>query len=84
MLGQLLAPAGYLMGGLLADHWFEPALAVDGQWGNAFGWLVGVGPGAGIALMFVITSLAGAAMALAGYLWTAIRRVDDLPDHSAT
>ena len=84
MLGQLLAPAGYLLGGLLADYWFEPALAMDGVWTGTFGWLVGIGPGAGIALMFVITSVLGALIAVVGYLFPSIRQVDDLPDYVPT
>jgi MFS transporter, DHA3 family, macrolide efflux protein len=82
MGGQLLAPVGYLLGGLLADRWFEPAMMAGGALAGSFGWLVGSGPGAGIALMFVLTSLLGGLMCLAAYLFPAVRNVeDDLPDH---
>jgi hypothetical protein len=61
---------------------FEPALAADGSLAGVFGWLVGTGSGAGIALMFVCTSVLGTAMSLSGYLFPAIRQVEDeLPDH---
>jgi MFS transporter, DHA3 family, macrolide efflux protein len=84
MWGQLLAPVGYLLGGLLADRWFEPAMMPGGALDASFGWLVGVGPGAGIALMFVLTSLLGGLMCLACYLFPSVRNVeDDLPDHEA-
>ena len=83
MLGQLLSPAGYLLGGILADRLFEPAMMPGGALAATFGGLVGVGPGAGMALLFVMTSLGGAAMSLSGYLFQPIRQVeDDLVDHA--
>jgi hypothetical protein len=36
-------PLGYLLGGVLADGWFEPKMMVGGSLTAAFGWLVGVG-----------------------------------------
>jgi MFS transporter, DHA3 family, macrolide efflux protein len=82
MGGQLLAPAGYLLGGLLADRWFEPAMTPGGMLADSLGWLVGTGPGAGIALMFLGTSVLGGAMCFACYLFPAVRNVEDeLPDH---
>jgi MFS transporter, DHA3 family, macrolide efflux protein len=85
MLGQLLSPAGYLLGGVLADQLFEPAMMPGGALAASFGGLVGVGPGAGMALLFVMTSLCGAAMSLSGYLFPAICQVeDDLADHAYT
>lgn len=82
MWGQLLAPVGYLLGGVLADRWFEPAMLPGGALADAFGWLVGTGPGAGIALMFAGTSLLGGLLCFGFYLSPAVRHVeDDLPDH---
>ncbi|RIK41986.1 MAG: MFS transporter [Chloroflexi bacterium] len=78
-LGQALVPLGYLLAGGLADHWFEPAMQVGGSLAGSFGWLVGAGPGAGIALMFVATSLAGAAFTLGFYLIPAVRNVEETP-----
>ena len=46
--------------------------------------LVGVGPGAGISLLYVISGLIVAAIALSGYALPFIRNVEDiLPDHEA-
>lgn len=82
MLGQLLSPLGYLLGGLLADRLFEPAMMPGGALAATFDGLVGVGPGAGMALLFLIISLCGAAMSLSGYLFPAVRQVEDeLTDH---
>jgi hypothetical protein len=47
-----------------------------------FGGLVGAGPGAGMALMFVGTSILGCIMSFSGYLVPSVRRVEeDLPDY---
>jgi hypothetical protein len=82
MWGQLLAPMGYLLGGVLAERYFEPGMMSGGILVDSFGWLVGVGPGAGIALLFVGTSLLGGLTCFACYLFPAVRTVeDDLPDH---
>jgi hypothetical protein len=66
------------MGGVLADRWFEPAMN-GGALTGAFGWLVGTGPGAGMAVMFLVTAVAGTVMSLAGYLFRAIRDVESDP-----
>jgi hypothetical protein len=74
-------PLGYLLAGPLADHLFEPAMAVGGSLSGVFGGLVGTGPGAGIGLMFVCTCIMGMTISVCGYLSRAVRRVeDDLPD----
>jgi MFS family permease len=77
--GQALVPLGYILAGELADRWFEPAMQVGGSLAGGFGWLVGTGPGAGIALMFVVTSLAGAILTLGFYLIPAVRNVEETP-----
>jgi hypothetical protein len=57
------------------------------QGGNltgVFGWLVGTGPGAGMALIIIFSGLGGALVGLAGYLFPAVRNAEDiLPDHDA-
>ena len=69
-------PLGYLLGGTLADHVFEPAMSAGGRLAPWFGGLVGVGPGAGMAVMFLGTAIAGTVMALLGYLFPAVRDVE--------
>jgi hypothetical protein len=47
-----------------------------------FGWLVGTGPGTGMALLLIITSLLCGAVGLIGYFVPAIRNAETiLPDH---
>ncbi len=69
-------PLGYLLGGLLADYVFEPALSSGGALASALGWLVGTGPGAGMAAMFLGTSLFGGLTGLLGLFSPAIRKLD--------
>jgi MFS transporter, DHA3 family, macrolide efflux protein len=81
---ELAMPLGYLIAGPLADQVFEPAMQTGGALTDTFSWLVGVGPGAGMGLMFACTAFLGLGISLAGYLIPAIRNVeDDLPDHDA-
>jgi DHA3 family macrolide efflux protein-like MFS transporter len=43
---------------------------------------VGTGPGAGMALMFVIAGILGALVGLGGYAFRGVREAEDiLPDH---
>jgi MFS family permease len=82
LIAQISAPVATLLAGPLADHVFEPALAVDGPWTGLFGDIVGTGPGAGMALMFVISGAVGALVATGGYAFRAVRDAEDiLPDH---
>jgi MFS family permease len=69
-------PFGYLAGGLLADRLFEPALVSGGFFAEIAGALVGAGPGAGMAAMFLCTSLLGCLTGLLGLLVPAIRNLD--------
>ncbi|RIK30845.1 MAG: MFS transporter [Chloroflexi bacterium] len=82
MARQSLIPVGYLLAGLLADRWLEPAMSPTGTLAPQLGWLVGTGPGAGIALMFVSAALLGSTVCGAGYLFPAVRNIEDeLADH---
>ena len=70
-------PLGYLAAGLLADRVFEPAMAAGGRLAGVFGPLVGTGPGAGLGLMFACTCILGLATGLSGFLFPAIRHIED-------
>ena len=84
LIAQLTLPIAMLSAGPLADRLFEPAMQPDGSWTALFGWLVGSGAGAGIALIFVITSLIGALGALSGYVIPAVRNIETiLPDYAS-
>lgn len=70
-------PVGYLFGGLLADHLFEPMLQSGQGLGAGLSLLVGSGAGAGMAAMFVFTSVLGGLTGVWGLLNPAIRRLDE-------
>jgi hypothetical protein len=73
---------GLLIAGPLADFVFEPAMRTDNMLSDLFGRLIGVGPGAGMALMFVFAGVLGVAVSLSGYLFRAVRDAESLlPDH---
>ena len=54
-------PLGYLMGGLLSDHVAEPFMRAAGPAAQALAPLVGSGAGSGMALLFLLVGLFGAA-----------------------
>jgi DHA3 family macrolide efflux protein-like MFS transporter len=84
LIAQLSAPLATLAAGPLADYVFEPLMAPAGNLASVFGGLVGTGPGAGMALMFVIMGVLGALVGLGGYAFRAVRDAEDiLPDHDA-
>jgi DHA3 family macrolide efflux protein-like MFS transporter len=84
LIAQISWPMTTLLAGPLADYVFGPAMAAGGRWSDIFGGLVGIGPGAGMALMFVIAGILGALVGLGGYAFRAVRDAEDiLPDHDA-
>ena len=78
-------PISPLIAGPLADFLLEPAMkSGSGPLPATFGWLVGIGPGAGMALMFVITGLLTSVVGASAYFFSAVRNAEDvLPDHEA-
>ncbi len=74
-------PLAYLVAGPLADYVFEPMLAVNGSLAGSVGQLIGVGPGRGIALLFLIMGGVSVLLIILGYLHPRLRLVEDeLPD----
>ena len=81
-INGVLTPLAYLLAGPLADRVFEPARRLP-SW-RFVAWAVGLGPGAGIGLMFVVAGALTALLSLAVYALPVIRRLEaDLPDHQA-
>ncbi|MCX6086091.1 MAG: MFS transporter [Caldiserica bacterium] len=82
IIAQVTVPLAMLASGPLADKSFGPAMMPGGSLAPLFGWLTGVGPGAGISVMFVWAGLAGALVGAGGYLVPSIRNVEKvIPDH---
>lgn len=84
LISHITLPVAMLAAGPLADHVFEPAMMPGGSLAGTFDWLVGTGPGAGMALMVIIAGALGLAIPLAGYAFRPVRDVESiLPDHDA-
>lgn len=84
LIAQISSPVAMLMAGPLADRVFEPGMKPGGGLSSVFGWLIGTGPGAGMALMFLITGVGGAFVGLGAYAVRAVRDAEDiLPDYDA-
>jgi hypothetical protein len=84
LIAFVIAPITHISAGPLADRFLEPAMAEGGRLAPVFGWLVGTGTGAGMALLFVGGGLMVTLTALGGCLVPAIRDVERiLPDHDA-
>jgi hypothetical protein len=78
---QGLLPLGYAAAGPLADYVFEPLMAAGGSFADNVGRVIGVGPGRGIGLMFVLVGLLMQAFTLIAYCSPRVRRVEqELPD----
>jgi MFS family permease len=84
LIAQISSPVAMLMAGPIADRVFEPGMRSGGSLSRVFGWLIGTGPGAGMALMFLITGIVGVFVGLGAYTVRAVRDAEDiLPDHDA-
>lgn len=74
-------PLTALIAGPLADKVFEPLLVKGGPLASSVGQVIGVGPGRGIALMFILVGSLTLILTLASFLNPRIRLVEDeLPD----
>jgi hypothetical protein len=81
VIAKAATPLAYIIAGPLADKIFGPALAAGGSLAGSVGRVVGVGPGRGIGLLFIVMGALIVAAAVAAYANPRIRRVEDeLPD----
>lgn len=82
MIAQFTTPLGDFAAGPLADKVFIPLLMPGGALaGTKIGEIVGVGPGRGIGLMFLLAAVVPASAAVIGFLDPRVRNVEsELPD----
>lgn len=81
MVSMSAFPVAYLVAGPLADRVFEPLLAPDGALAGTVGAVIGVGPGRGIGLLFVILGSLTVAATLVARGYRPLRRLErELPD----
>jgi predicted MFS family arabinose efflux permease len=71
-------PVSYALAGPLADHLFTPAMSPGGALAGWLGPVMGIGPGRGIALLFVCGGLAKGAVVLSGARDRKLRNLDAL------
>jgi amino acid adenylation domain-containing protein len=79
---DLTVPIAALVAGPLVDDVLEPWMA-DGKGGaDLFGWMVGSGAGAGMALVFVVIGVLGVLVAIVGFAMPTLRNIETiLPDY---
>jgi hypothetical protein len=81
MIFTLSFALAYLIGGPLADRVFEPLLAADGLLAGTVGQIIGVGPGRGMGLIFVVMGLLAMVTAVSAFAYPRIRNLEtELPD----
>jgi hypothetical protein len=84
LIAWSVSPISTLLAGPLADRVFEPAMQTGGSLTDTFSWLVGTGPGAGMALLLIFSGLGAALAGLTGYLVPVVRNAEAiLPDFDA-
>ncbi|MBD2360535.1 MFS transporter [Anabaena minutissima FACHB-250] len=81
---QIVSAIAVFIAALLADHVLEPAMMPGGSLTPLFGGLLGTGKGAGMALLYVISSLGLLCVGLSAYTYPKLRNVETIvPDHDA-
>jgi MFS transporter, DHA3 family, macrolide efflux protein len=73
---------GILVAGPLASRVFQPMLEQGGALTESIGRLIGIGPGRGMAFMFILLGIIVLGVALVSWLRPAVRLLEDrIPDH---
>ncbi|HEX2642135.1 MAG TPA: MFS transporter, partial [Thermoanaerobaculia bacterium] len=81
LIGSSTIPLAYLLAGPLADRVFGPLLMPHGPLADSVGRLVGVGPGRGIGLLFVVLGLFINLVVILSFFNPRLRKVEEeLPD----
>ena len=82
VLAQIAGPVAILMAGPLADSVFEPMLQEGGSLAGSVGQIIGVGPGRGIAFLFIILGGLSIMFTILAYMYPRLRNLEDeIPDY---
>lgn len=77
MVTRVAQPAAFVIAGLLADQIFEPLLSTDGLLTGSVGLWIGVGPGRGSGLLFIVMGVAMTLVTLVSYRYPPLRRIEE-------
>ncbi len=77
MLATVMVPVAILIAGPLIDDVFKPLLTPHGSLAGLLGPVLGIGPGRGIGLLFVLLGLAMLITALTGFANPRLRALED-------
>ena len=83
LIAWFVSPLAMLVAGPLADKVLEPAMRdPQSTLASALGWMIGTGPGRGMALLFILGGGLAALVGISGYAFKVLRDADTLlPDH---
>lgn len=76
MVSLALLPLAALVGGLLANYVFEPAMLADGAWARAIGDWFGTGKGRGTGLLFFVIGVVAVVVSVLAVLDRRIYRLE--------
>jgi len=80
-LNTLSFALAFLLGGFLAETFFEPLMSEGDLLAGSVGQIIGTGPGRGMGLMFLLMGVLSIISALSAFAHPRIRRVEiELPD----
>ena len=77
VIGGVARPLAFVAAGPLVDRLFNPLLLPGGALAGSLGLWIGVGPGRGIGLMFILMGSLLMLAVAAGLLYPRVRRLDD-------
>jgi DHA3 family macrolide efflux protein-like MFS transporter len=81
LLSHSATAIGYFLSGPLSEYVFEPLLDKGGLLTDSVGRVIGVGPGRGVGLMFILLGTFMTLVAVIAYSVPAIRHLDALANH---
>ena len=74
-------PLAYPLAGPLAENVFEPLMSVHGRLAQSVGQVIGVGPGRGIGLLFIVVGVLIVTVASTAWFYPCLREFEgELPD----
>ena len=81
MIATSMAPVSFLLAGRLSDYLFEPLLKSGGLLSDSVGRMLGVGPGRGIGLIFVLSGMIAIIIQMVAFRLPTLRLAESLlPD----